>query len=90
MYPYLGCISLILTVCPGFNTNSNRQQRHYPADGLVPDSITAKKIAEAVWLPLYGKEVLNQRPYSAKLIGDSVWVVKGVFKKPHTRRCSIY
>jgi hypothetical protein len=47
----------------------------------VPDSITAKKIAEAVWLPLYGKEVLNQRPYSAKLIEDSIWIVTGNFSR---------
>jgi hypothetical protein len=80
---FYGVPLLILTICLSFNTNSNRQQRHITTDGLVPDSITAKKIAEAVWLPLYGKEVLNQRPYRAKLIKDSVWIVKGVFKKPH-------
>jgi hypothetical protein len=73
---------LILTVCLSFSTNSDRQQKHGPADGLVPDSITAKKIAEAIWLPVYGKEVLNQRPYSAKLVEDSVWIVTGVVKKP--------
>jgi hypothetical protein len=78
-----GVSILILTVCLSFNTNSNRQQRHTVPGGLVLDSITARKIAEAIWLQLYGKEVLNQRPYSAKLVKDSVWIVKGVFKKPH-------
>jgi hypothetical protein len=52
-----------------------------PAGGFVPDAATAIKIAEAVWLPIYGKEVLNEKPYTARLIGKDVWVVEGSLRK---------
>ena len=44
----------------------------------MPDGLTAKKIAEAVWLPIYGTSVLDEKPYQARIIGDSVWIVEGV------------
>lgn len=37
-------------------------------DGFVPDELTAKKIAEAIWLPIYGPSVLDERPYKAKIM----------------------
>lgn len=46
------------------------------AKNYVPDEETAIKIAEAVWLPLFGKDVLQKRPFSAKLV-DGVWIVTG-------------
>lgn len=45
--------------------------------GLVPDEITAKKIAEAIWLPIYGQKIKEQRPYKAKLLND-IWIVEGL------------
>ncbi|MDR0863483.1 MAG: YbbC/YhhH family protein [Candidatus Symbiothrix sp.] len=50
--------------------------------GYVPDEETAKRIAEAIWLPIYGEKILEQRPYDAQLIGD-VWVVKGLIPLPY-------
>lgn len=47
---------------------------------LVPDAATAVRIAEAVWLPLYGKGIYDKRPFVAKLQGD-VWVVTGTLPK---------
>ncbi len=45
--------------------------RHSPAlpeDGVVPDADTAKRIAEAVWTPLYGPEpIASQTPVNAEL-----------------------
>ena len=43
---------------------------------MVPDQETAIKIAEAIWVPIYGDDVLNEKPYVAKLVGN-VWVVRG-------------
>jgi hypothetical protein len=45
-------------------------------DGLVYNEATAIKIAEAIWLPIYGGDIYTQKPFTAKLI-DSVWVVNG-------------
>ena len=49
-----------------------------PVDGMVPDENTAIRIAEAVWIPLYGEEhVLVEEPYMATLHGN-VWDVESV------------
>lgn len=50
----------------------------YPPNGLVPDEETAIKIAEAIWVPLYGESVYNQRPYEVKLEND-IWIVEGTY-----------
>ena len=48
-----------------------------PAAGVVPDAETARKIAEAVWLPLYGAETIaGQMPLQVEL-KHNVWVVSG-------------
>ncbi len=52
-------------------------QGYYPTKGFVPDSTTAIKIAEAIWLPIYGNKIYKELPFHATLVGDSVWVVQG-------------
>lgn len=46
---------------------------------LVPDEVTATKIAEAIWLPIYGEQIYNEKPYRA-FSKDSIWIVKGTLK----------
>ena len=46
-------------------------------NGFVPDSATAARIAEAVWIPIYGAEqIAAERPFHAVLAND-VWTVGG-------------
>lgn len=52
-----------------------------PEAGFVPDAATAIRIAEAVWLPIYGETVLTEKPFEARLIGKGVWVVQGSLPK---------
>jgi hypothetical protein len=62
------------------NENSHAQKRNqqtWKVNGCVPDEATAKKIAEAVWLPIYGKGVLDEKPYKAELTNDSICVIQG-------------
>jgi hypothetical protein len=48
-----------------------------PAGGVVADAETARKIAEAVWLPLYNAETIaGQMPLHVEL-KHNVWVVTG-------------
>ena len=47
-----------------------------PANGYVPDELTAVKIAEAILTPIYGDIVLNRRPFTAVLKED-IWNVEG-------------
>lgn len=52
----------------------------HPKDGYVPNAETAIKIAEAVWIPIYGQDVLTKKPFVAKFANDR-WIVEGTFSK---------
>ena len=50
---------------------------YVPPSGFVPDSITAVRIAEAVWIPIYGEaRIRGEHPLRARLAGG-VWTVEG-------------
>ena len=59
---------------------SDAKHSFKPNDGYVPNAETAIKIAEAVWLPIYGSAINDKRPFIAKL-KDGVWVVEGTLPK---------
>jgi hypothetical protein len=46
----------------------------------VREEATAIRIAEAVWLALYGKGIDDSRPFRAELVQD-VWIVAGSLPK---------
>ena len=59
------------------NTNKIIAETGYiPEDGFVPNAETAIKIAEAIWLPIYGEQVLDKKPYKTILVDDT-WHVYG-------------
>ena len=45
-------------------------------ENYVPNSKTAIKIAEAIWLPIQGDKIIENKPYIAKLDGN-IWIVEG-------------
>src|SRR5437899_3260518 len=48
-----------------------------PGAGIVPDADTAKRIAESIWIPMYGEDkVASQQPVKAEL-KFNVWIVSG-------------
>lgn len=48
-----------------------------PKNGFVPDAATASRIAEAVWIPIYGEKLIfSEKPFKVTLHGD-VWTVTG-------------
>jgi hypothetical protein len=48
-----------------------------PPKGFVPDAVTASRIAEAVWIPIYGEALIaKEKPFKVTLHGD-VWTVTG-------------
>jgi NTF2 fold immunity protein len=58
-----------------------------PANGLVPDSATAVRIAEAVLVPIYSESVVaKERPFRATLVGE-VWIVEGTLPCDGTGDC---
>jgi hypothetical protein len=51
-----------------------------PPQGIIPDEVTAVKVAEAVFQPIFGtEEVTKYLPYHAQL-KDGVWTVYGTLK----------
>ena len=55
-------------------TNNNSQNE---INNYVPDEATAKKIAEAIWHPIYGeKQIEDQKPFNVELKGN-IWIVTG-------------
>ena len=50
---------------------------YIPPMGFVPDSTTAVRIAEAVWVPIYGEQqIARERPFIA-MLHNGVWTVSG-------------
>jgi hypothetical protein len=81
----LATLILVTTVVFGTSikkpTDDKQILKSYvPKDGFVPDKITAIKIAIAVWLPIYGKTIYKEKPYSAEL-KNGVWFVQGSLPK---------
>jgi hypothetical protein len=64
---------LIIETFAHSQTNSKTDK----TQDFVPDEQTAMRIAEAIWLPIYGEKVLDQKPFVAKLVKNKVWVVEG-------------
>jgi len=64
------------------DTNQSLTQINYPVKkqtiGLVNNEITAKIIAEAVWLQAFGSIVQETKPYQAELRDSNTWYVHGV------------
>lgn len=67
---------LVMIIAPCL---AGESQKHsfVPKDGFVPDKETAIRIAEAVWIPIYGEDQINnEKPFKATL-RNGVWLVEG-------------
>lgn len=53
------------------------QITHLSHDGYVPNKETAIKVAEALWLPVYGDKINNSKPFVAELKDGKTWIVQG-------------
>ena len=74
-------ISILLSVISLLvNHLSAFAQYNYEHD-VIPDEGTAIRIAEAIWLPIWGKEIYKQKPFCATLRGDTAWLVYSTNKK---------
>ncbi len=61
-------------------TSESKPPTDVPKAGFVPDQATAIRIAEAVWIPIYGEvQIASEKPFVAELKGD-VWVVTGTLQ----------
>lgn len=60
----------IISICL-LSSNKNLE-----ASNFVPNEATAIKIAEAIWLPIYGNGIYDKQPFKATLKNE-VWEVRG-------------
>jgi len=59
------------------------EHAYVPLNGFVPDSVTAVRIAVAVWIPIYGeRQIRSEAPYDARL-KDGIWTVTGSLSRSH-------
>ncbi len=65
--------STIIFSCSVTKLNKNNMQ----SIDYVPNEETAIRIAEAIWYPIYGENIYNQKPYVVSLIDNNIWVVNG-------------
>ena len=67
-----------LAVCAGAPLHAQSSRRGYvPSNGFVPDSVTAVRVAQAIWTPIYGERTIaKEQPYRATLV-RGIWHVQG-------------
>src|SRR5215471_8494620 len=71
--------ALILAVAPSAAPSQQFEEKpnYKPVKGYVPDEETACRIAEAVWIPIYGKgDIQREKPFVATL-SNGIWHVSG-------------
>lgn len=77
-------VILVMLVSLGYIFAKEDKSNKMITIDYVPDAETAKKVAEAIWLPIYGNKIYSEKPYVVSLKGDSVWVVTGSISKNKT------
>lgn len=61
----------------GGNVSASSKSGFVPKEGYVPDETAAVAVAEAVLVPIYGREkIQSERPFHAKL-ESGTWTVEG-------------
>ena len=80
-------LSLLVGGATGTHYTKESKQCAKPVGGYVPNEETAVRIAEAVWIPIYGKDNIDgERPIKATL-KNGVWMVQGTFHCPENYFC---
>ena len=74
-------VMLILSSASLFAADAERHS-YKSRDGYVPDEATAIRIAEAIWLPIYGDTIYTEKPFKARL-ENRVWIVEGSLPEGH-------
>ncbi|MFD2718989.1 YbbC/YhhH family protein [Hymenobacter monticola] len=78
--------ALLIAGCNAGPREENQASKpaYDPNAGFVPTADVAKKIAEAVWAPIYGQEhIEEEKPFRAVLTNNEVWVVQGSLPKQY-------
>ena len=72
----LSILTFVVLASPA-HAQGTPKHSYVPPAGFVPDSSTAVRIAEAVWVPIYGEQqIARERPFIA-MLRHGVWTVSG-------------
>ena len=83
MNSMLRLICLGVFIATGSGCSCVEKYSYQPDEGYVPDAKTASKIAEAVWVPIYGeKTIAAEKPFKVAL-KEGVWTVEGADLPPN-------
>ena|ERR1700744_4566088 len=71
-------IIVLAVLCLFFGTNfkNNENLKSVKGRDYVPNEETAIKVAEAIWFPILGDLLKQEKPFTAHLSGN-IWLVKG-------------
>lgn len=81
---YILIVSIIVLIVGGVLLNKLffSVRGYVPENGVVPDESTAIKVAEAVWLPIYGEGIYSKQPFVAEYNEkEGCWIVNGTLPK---------
>lgn len=70
-------LMIILSGLTSCNTHNETHASWKPEDGYISNESSAIKLAEIVWLNVYGSDINNDKPFKAKLKDGKVWIVEG-------------
>lgn len=75
-------LAINLTLASGENVERRKNMHSFvPEQGFVPNETTAVTIAEAILVPIYGKDAIErQKPFVVSLFGN-VWTITGSLPK---------
>ena len=73
----LCCILFVVSM----NAISGEKYSYIPPSGFVPDEETAIQIAEAIFIPIYGKDKIKQEYPLKATLSEGVWTVTGTLPK---------
>lgn len=74
---WLFVLLIIFACCKPASVNQNKWDL---SDGYVPDSATAIKMAEIIFVRVYGEKVLEKKPFHAVLHDKTTWVIEGTLE----------
>ena len=73
----LGFVVLLCLITQPVRAQAAPSPGYVPPNGVVPDSITAVRVAVAILSPIYGaKQIRGEHPFHSTL-KDGVWIVRG-------------
>ena len=75
----LSKVVILASLCSAFILIASENMKNFkPKNGYVPNEETAIRIAQAVWIPIYGeKQIEGEKPFRAKLLNGRTWLVEG-------------